>query len=132
MIYCPAFSLIKFFSSHNRPVNLLRITPHRIINAVAFASMSSTILSNFFSPTSFGTVQNEYGQVFIDRMSITFLILGSYMNMYFRAFKMVLGAIPNSSVHSPVWLLTCIHSLVGNDDGSCLLYLVVSAMHSAL
>ena len=47
-------------------MNLLRITQHRIINAVAFASMSSSILANIYNPPSLGTVANEYGEVFIE------------------------------------------------------------------
>ena len=62
---CILFNMFTFFL--NRPINLLRITRHRIINAVALASMSSTILSNVLLPPSLGTVENKYGQIFIDR-----------------------------------------------------------------
>lgn len=118
--------------SQNRPVNTLRITPHRAINAVAFASMSSTILTNLLLSPSFGTVGNAYGQIFIDGKSIGFPIPESHLHLYFRAYNVVLGAIPNSSVLSSVWLLKCTHSLVGNGYGSCLLYSDVCAMLSAL
>ena len=109
----------------------MRITPHRVINAVAFASMSSTILTNVLFPPSFGTVGNAYGQVFIDGESIAFPIPESNLYLYFRAYEVVLGAIPNSLVLSSVWLLKCTHSLVGNGDGNHLLYSDVCVMHSA-
>ena len=65
-------------------MNLLRVTPHRIINAVAFASMSSTILTNLLFPTrTFGNVGNAYGQVFIEGKPIIFSIHVSNLYAYF-------------------------------------------------
>ncbi|KAL5515932.1 hypothetical protein EMCRGX_G001178 [Ephydatia muelleri] len=67
------------------PVNLMRITPHRVINAVAFASMSSTILTNVLFPPSFGTVGNAYGQVFIAELTKWFWVLFQTV-LYFPLF----------------------------------------------
>ncbi|KAL5515951.1 hypothetical protein EMCRGX_G001202 [Ephydatia muelleri] len=63
----------------------MRITPHRVINAVAFASMSSTILTNVLFPQSFGTVGNAYGQVFIDELTKWFWVLFQTV-LYFPLF----------------------------------------------
>lgn len=67
------------------PVNTLRITPHRAINAVAFASMSSTILTNLLLSPSFGTVGNAYGQIFIDELTMWFWVLFQTV-LYFPLF----------------------------------------------
>ena len=103
---------------HNRPVNLLRITPHRIISAIAFASMSSSILANFFNPPSFGTVSNPYGAVFVDCKLKLFAKCMNNCVLFIRAHNLGCCATSSNSIFSSVWLLLCIHWLAREIDGS--------------